>query len=46
MPDATSDTYDDEEGPDQKGEETGETSMATFITIEDYDNNDGFEEEW
>ena len=42
---AASETY-DEKGPDQEEEETGETSMATFITIEDYDNNNGYEEEW
>ena len=52
LPDSASETYDDEggkeppgpdeclEGLDQDEEEPGVTSMAGFITLEDYDNND------
>ena len=33
-----------EGGPDQEEQETSEASLATFVTIEDYYNNDGSEE--
>ena len=33
-------------GPGQEEQETGQTALATFVTIKDYDNSDGYEEEW
>ena len=38
-------TYEDG-GHDQEEQETGEASLATFVTIEDYDHNNGSDKEW